>query len=86
MANLIAYLNAQNKGQNRKSKVPDHPKQPVIVVLTSHWITMAGVALVTLAGFSWLFALPAEHSRECQQSLHRSAGVHRHPQSCFSRD
>jgi len=38
----------------------DHPKQPVIVLLTSHWITMAGVALVTLAGFSWLFALPAD--------------------------
>ena len=37
----------------------DPQKQPVIVVLTSHWITMAGVALVTLAGFSWLFALPA---------------------------
>ena len=39
--------------------MPDPQKQPVIVVLTSHWITMAGVALVTLAGFSWLFALPA---------------------------
>jgi hypothetical protein len=39
--------------------MPDHPKQPVIVLLTSHWVTMAGVALVTLAGFSWLFALPA---------------------------
>src|ERR1700730_11482685 len=37
----------------------DRPKQPVIVLLTSHWITMAGVALVTLAGFSWLFVLPA---------------------------
>ncbi len=36
----------------------DRPKQPVIVLLTSHWITMAGVALVTLAGFSWLFVLP----------------------------
>jgi formate-dependent nitrite reductase cytochrome c552 subunit len=34
-------------------------KQPVIVLLTSHWIAMAGVALVTLAGFSWLFVLPA---------------------------
>jgi hypothetical protein len=33
-------------------------KQPVIVLLTSHWIAMAGVALVTLAGFSWLFVLP----------------------------
>jgi hypothetical protein len=33
-------------------------KRPVLVVLTSHWISMLGVALVTLAGFSWLFALP----------------------------
>ena len=39
--------------------MPDPQKQPIIVVLTSHWVTMAGVALVTLAGFSWLFALPA---------------------------
>jgi hypothetical protein len=39
--------------------VPDDPKRPTIVLLTSHWVTMAGVALVTLAGFSWLFALPA---------------------------
>lgn len=39
--------------------MPDPQKQPVIVLLTSHWLTMAGVALVTLAGFSWLFALPA---------------------------
>lgn len=35
------------------------PKRPVVVILTSHWISMAGVALVTLAGFSWLFVLPA---------------------------
>ena len=34
--------------------MPDHPKQPVIVLLTSHSVTMAGVALVTVAGFSWL--------------------------------
>ncbi len=39
--------------------MPDEPKRPVIVLLTSHWVSMAGVALVTLAGFSWLFALPA---------------------------
>ena len=39
--------------------MPDPQKQPVIVLLTSHWVTMTGVALVTLAGFSWLFALPA---------------------------
>src|ERR1700691_4574865 len=36
----------------------DSQKQPVVVLLTSHWITMAGVTLVTLAGFSWLFSLP----------------------------
>ena len=41
------------------SEMADQQKQPVIVLLTSHWITMAGVALVTLAGFSWLFVLPA---------------------------
>jgi nitrate/TMAO reductase-like tetraheme cytochrome c subunit len=36
-----------------------NPKQrPVLVLLTSHWISMLGAALVTLAGFSWLFVLP----------------------------
>jgi hypothetical protein len=38
--------------------LPAEQKRPVLVVLTSHWIAMLGVALVTLAGFSWLFALP----------------------------
>ena len=37
----------------------DQQKRPIIVILTSHWISMAGVAFVTLAGFSWLFLLPA---------------------------
>jgi hypothetical protein len=27
-------------------------------VLTGHWVSMTGTALVTLAGFSWLFLLP----------------------------
>jgi hypothetical protein len=36
----------------------DEQKRPVLVLLTSHWISMAGVTLVTLAGFSWLFVLP----------------------------
>ena len=35
------------------------PKPPLLVLLTSHWLSMAGVALVTLAGISWLFVLPA---------------------------
>jgi len=32
--------------------------RPLIQVLTGNWISMAGTALVTLAGFSWLFLLP----------------------------
>jgi formate-dependent nitrite reductase cytochrome c552 subunit len=39
---------------------PQQPHRPFLLVLTSHWISMVGVALVTLAGFSWLFALPAD--------------------------
>ena len=34
-------------------------ERPVLVLLTSHWISMLGVALVTLACCWWLFALPA---------------------------
>lgn len=42
---------------------PDHSGpvsgRSVLFLLTSHWLTMTGVALVTLAGFSWIFVLPA---------------------------
>lgn len=38
---------------------PKQERQPVLLLLTSHWIGMLGSALVTLAGFSWLFVLPA---------------------------
>ena len=38
----------------------DDPKQPILVLLTSHWVSMLGVALVTTAGFSWLFVLPIQ--------------------------
>ncbi len=38
--------------------VPPEKKQPIFVLLASHWISMLGTALVTLAGFSWLFLLP----------------------------
>src|SRR5258708_24265080 len=37
----------------------EQPSRPFIILLTSHWISMLGVALVTLAGCTWLFALPA---------------------------
>jgi NapC/NirT cytochrome c family, N-terminal region len=33
-------------------------KRPILVLLTSSWVSMLGAALVTLAGFSWLFVLP----------------------------
>src|ERR1043166_6149879 len=36
----------------------DQPKRPLMILLTSHWITMLGVALVTIAGCSWLVLLP----------------------------
>ncbi len=35
----------------------EQSKPSVLLLLTSHWISMLGVALVTLAGFSWLFTL-----------------------------
>ena len=40
--------------------MPEQPQRPFLLVLTSHWLSMVGVALVTLAGFSWLFALPTD--------------------------
>jgi hypothetical protein len=36
------------------------PKRPVLMLLTSHWISMLGAALATTAGFSWLFTLPTQ--------------------------
>ncbi len=36
--------------------------RPLIEVLTGNWVSMAGTALVTLAGFSWLFLLPLHMS------------------------
>ena len=38
----------------------ENPRRPLLVLLTSHWISMLGVALVTTAGFSWLFVLPTQ--------------------------
>jgi nitrate/TMAO reductase-like tetraheme cytochrome c subunit len=38
--------------------LPDPSKRPILILLTSHWVSMAGVALVTLAGVSWIFLLP----------------------------
>src|ERR1700720_4610853 len=36
----------------------DRQDLPYLVLLTSHWVSMLGAALVTLAGCSWLFVLP----------------------------
>ena len=38
----------------------EHPKRPVLAALTGNWISMLGVAIVTTAGFSWLFVLPIQ--------------------------
>ena len=38
----------------------DDSRRPILVLLTSHWVSMLGVALVTTAGFSWLFVLPVQ--------------------------
>ena len=38
----------------------EDPKRPILALLTSHWVSMLGVALVTTAGFSWLFVLPIQ--------------------------
>ena len=35
-------------------------KRPILVLLASHWVSLLGVALVTTAGFSWLFVLPIQ--------------------------
>jgi len=40
--------------------ISDDTKRPILMLLTSHWVSMLGVALVTTAGFSWLFALPTQ--------------------------
>jgi hypothetical protein len=37
----------------------DRQDRPYLVLLTSHWVSMLGAALVTLAGCSWLFVLPS---------------------------
>jgi hypothetical protein len=42
-----------------ENKMHDRKHWPFIVLLTSHWVSMLGVALVTVAGCSWLLVLPA---------------------------
>jgi nitrate/TMAO reductase-like tetraheme cytochrome c subunit len=38
--------------------MPDQQERPFLVLVTSHWVSMLGVALVTIAGCAWLFMLP----------------------------
>jgi len=37
--------------------VPDNENHPVLAFLTSHWLSILGSALVTIAGCSWLFVV-----------------------------
>ena len=43
-----------------QATVSDKAKHPILALLASDWVSMLGVALVTTAGFSWLFALPIQ--------------------------
>ena len=36
------------------------PKRPLLALLTTHWLSLLGMALATTAGFSWLFVLPIQ--------------------------
>jgi nitrate/TMAO reductase-like tetraheme cytochrome c subunit len=38
--------------------VNPNPDRPVLAILTNHWLSLLGAALVTTAAFSWLFVLP----------------------------
>jgi len=38
----------------------EDPKRPILMLLTSHWVSMLGAVLATTAVFSWLFALPTQ--------------------------
>ena len=40
----------------------DNPKNPIPVLVACHWLSLLGVALVTIAGFSWLFVLSIQLS------------------------
>ena len=37
-----------------------NPNEPVLAFLTSHWLSMVGATLVTVAGFTWILVLPTQ--------------------------
>ncbi len=41
-------------------------RRPVLAVLTSHWLSVLGASLVTIAGCSWLFLLPMHIAGQAQ--------------------
>ncbi len=41
-------------------------RRPVLAVLTSHWLSILGASLVTIAGCSWLFLLPMHIAGQAQ--------------------
>src|SRR6266540_5775929 len=38
----------------------ERPDRTILELLSSHWLSLIGAALVTTAGFSWLFVLPMQ--------------------------
>src|SRR5205823_5454734 len=43
----------------KRVEMSNQSNRSMLILLTSHWISMLGVTLVTLAGCSWLLLLPA---------------------------
>src|SRR5215831_18328188 len=39
--------------------LPENDDRPVLNLLTSHWLSMVGALLATVAGCAWLVALPS---------------------------
>ena len=54
----------------------DNSKRRIVLLPTSHSVSMLRVALVTNAGFSWLFVLPVQfrgHQTEVDSPLSKPA-------------
>ena len=48
----------------------DSAHRPALEVLTSHWLTMLGAALVTTAAISWLVVLPMQLRGHADTIIH----------------
>src|SRR5215510_9282584 len=54
---------AENGKQDLNDRLKD---KPFLVLVTSHWVSMIGAALVGTGLITWLFVLPLSFKREMQ--------------------